>query len=266
VRRQRNRRRAFAGVAGVAMLLAATAMVWRLDRPGGVDVAKQSVTSLAVIRPTIQKLPDGSVVELKDEARISADFSGKSRVVDLSNGTAYFQVAPDANRPFVVRAGGLAVQAIGTAFTVELEHGELRVLVTEGKVQIDPSHENDRPSVPAVAPLVSLIAGGSAVFPLATGFSAKPTLRMLDSAELHQRLGWRIPKLEFTRTPLSEVVAQMNRYNARKFVLGDDAVGEVRVSGILRADKIETLAETLESDFKIRVERQADSIVLRRRN
>lgn len=81
--------------------------------------------------------------------------------------------------------------------------------------------------------------------------------------KLQGQLARRTPKLEFSGTPLCEVVARMNRHNRRQFVLADEAVGGLRVRGLLRADKRDTMAEMLETDFAVRVERHPDEIVLR---
>jgi len=59
------------------------------------------------------------------------------------------------------------------------------------------------------------------------------------------------------------VVALLNQHNARKVILGDNTVGQIRVSGILSAEKLDALAEMLETEFHVRVERQPGKIVLR---
>jgi transmembrane sensor len=88
-------------------------------------------------------------------------------------------------------------------------------------------------------------------------------VRPVNDEELRTRTSWRIPRLEFSSIPLRDVVAQMNRHNSRQLVLGDNAVGLIRVSGILSADKVDTLAEMLETEFHVRVERHPEKIVLR---
>jgi transmembrane sensor len=204
-------------------------------------------------------------VEIKDGAALSTDFSKLVRVVTLTRGTAFFHVAKNTQRPFVVRAGGLSVQAVGTAFTVALAEKDLTVLVTEGRVRVDESAASTGAgAAPASPPLASVGAGNSVVVPVAAAIEKAPIVHPVDEIELQEQTGWRIPKLEFTRTPLREVVVQMNQHNQRKFELGDNQVGELRVSGILRADKMDILAESLESDFGVRVEHWDGKIILRR--
>ena len=259
--RHQRRRQALAG-AGTAMLLCVAGWLWQAHGLPKRD-AEPTGSSLVVARPNKEVLSDGSIVELRDDARISTDFSGGLRAVSLIRGTAHFDVAKDPDRPFVVRMGRVAVRAVGTAFTLELAaNSELSVLVTEGRVGVHTLH-----SVDAAAPLpdaiVSLDAGKAVSLPVAEQLQEIPVVRAVNDEELRTLNSWRTPRLEFSSVPLRDVVAQMNQHNSRKLILGDDAVGMIRVSGILSADKVDTLAEMLETEFHVRVERHPEKIVLR---
>jgi transmembrane sensor len=258
--RGRKRRRTAANVAAVLVLGLAGAF-WQWHRIAS-PTASRPDSSLVVVRPQTLSLPDGSVVELKEGAIVTTDFSGPTRTISLTQGTAYFHVAKDANRPFIVSAGGLAVRAVGTAFTVELADKNLTVLVTEGRVRVDDSQPAERSvSTPIAHPLVSVDAGNSVVLPI-TAPTAAPVVRTVAAADVWEQTGWRLPKLEFSATSLREIIEQMNQHNRRKFVLGDAAIGNLRVSGILRADKVDALTEMLEADFGVRAERDGDLIIL----
>ena len=78
----------------------------------------------------IHRLHDGSIVELNKGAQISIRYSGDERRVDLLSGEAYFEVAKNPDRPFIVSARGIDVKAVGTAFNVRLHNDSLEVLVT----------------------------------------------------------------------------------------------------------------------------------------
>lgn len=262
----RRRRGAMAGATAAVAFCMAVLVWWAnlaVDSTGDLPLN----STLVVVRPNKQALPDGSIVELKDGAQIFIEFRESVRAISLVRGTAYFQVVKDPQRPFVVRAGGLAVQAVGTAFATELaELGkELTVLVTEGRVRVDSSAALAASAAsPLAEPLVSIDAGKSVVLPASATTVNAPIVRTVDEAELQEKTAWRIPKLEFSATPLREVIAQMNQHNRRQFVLREDAVGDLRVSGVLRADKMDTLAEMLEADFGVHAERRSEEIILRR--
>ena len=263
-RRHRRRRQALAG-AGVAALLCVTGWVWQAQWSAAKSDDGRTGSALVVASPRKEVLPDGSVVELRGDAQIASDFSGRERSISLLQGTAYFEVAKNPNRPFVVRMGRVAVRAVGTAFALELAaNHNLSVLVTEGRVGVHALSATDPlAALPLQDAIVSLDAGKAVSLPVAEQLKEIPVVSSVNDEELRTRTSWRIPRLEFSSTPLHDVVALMNQHNARKVILGDATVGQIRVSGILSADKLDTLAEMLEAEFQVRVERQPEKIVLR---
>ncbi len=265
-RRRRQRRRVLAS-AGAAGLLLALGVTWQARAPSASGPPAGAGSSFVVVRPERTVLPDGSVVELKGDAQVATNFSGKVRALALLRGTAYFEVAKDPERPFVVQAGQVAVRAVGTAFALELSGGdELSVLVTEGRVGVHavPEPASAAAAAPSMA-LLSLDAGKAVSVPVAGTLREVPAVKPVDAEAMRRRTAWRVPRLEFSSAPLRDVVAQMNPHNSRPFVLADDAVGRVRVSGVLSADKADTLAELLAAEFPVSVERHPDRIVLRRK-
>ncbi|MBL8267407.1 FecR family protein, partial [Steroidobacter sp.] len=67
------------------------------------------------------RLDDGSRISLNSLSRIVVDYSSRQRLVRLEEGEAYFEVASNPRRPFVVVAGNREVTAVGTTFTVRHE-------------------------------------------------------------------------------------------------------------------------------------------------
>lgn len=263
-RRHRRRRQALAG-AGAAVMLCVAGWVWQAKWSAAKNDVGRTGSSLIVASPRKEILPDGSVVELRGDARIASDFSGRERSISLLQGTAYFEVSKDPNRPFVVRMGRVAVRAVGTAFALELAaNHDLSVLVTEGRVGVHALSVTDPLAAPPLQDaIVSLDAGKAVSLPTAEQLKDIPLVSSVNDEELRTRTSWRIPRLEFSSIPLRDVVALMNQHNARKVILGDNTVGQIRVSGILSAEKLDALAEMLETEFHVRVERHPEKVVLR---
>ncbi len=96
--------------------------------------------ALAPVAPTWELkrliLEDGSSVELNHGANVTTEFSASERRATLVRGEALFTVAKNPARPFIVRAGGVDVRAVGTAFSVRLDAAAVEVLVTEGRVAL----------------------------------------------------------------------------------------------------------------------------------
>jgi transmembrane sensor len=258
--RRRVARRAQARLvtsAFAAAALVAAAFMWQRN---GSTSDGEAVRSAFITQPERRVLPDGSVVELRHGARVMVDFSDALRRVQLVQGEAHFQVAKNPERPFVVAAGGVEVRAVGTAFAVEFGAKAVEVLVTEGRVSVASGLATE--SVPA-APWVYLDAGHNAVVDLAPAPTVTPPqIAALTPADIGTRLAWRVPRLEFSGTPLAEALALIRRHQPVRVELADASLGEVRVSGILRADNVANLWRLLEEQHGIRVVRQSDDTVV----
>jgi transmembrane sensor len=83
-----------------------------------------------------KELSDGSLIEMRRDAIVEVVFDASARRVHLVRGEAFFTVAHDATRPFVVEAAGVTVQALGTVFSVGLDQFDVSVEVTEGSVEV----------------------------------------------------------------------------------------------------------------------------------
>lgn len=271
VRLQRRHRRRVGAVAGGLAALLVAGFVWYAAagrRPTTAD--SPSVSSVVVSRPARQVLPDGSVVELKDGAEIALDYNAALRRVALKRGEAHFQVAKNKERPFVVEAAGVEVRAVGTAFSVQLGSKQVEVLVTEGRVAVaQPAQAVGgilRPDLLAAVrqPLAVVDAGNRLVVDLASPStpSSAPQAQVVPPAELTEQLAWRAPRLEFSGTPLAEAIPLVNHHSHVRLVLADPELGQVRLSGVLRADNIDTLLRLLEEAHGIKTERSGDAITL----
>jgi transmembrane sensor len=192
-------------------------------------------------------------------------FSARARVVELVRGTAHFTVRKDAARPLLVTAGGVTARAVGTAFLVDLETDRVALVVTEGRVAIDRTSAAAASSLGAPTTLALVAAGESVIVDQAAAVSADaPRVTALPAADQQQRLAWRTPRLEFNGTPLREIVAAVNQHNRAQLILSEDAVGDLKLSGALSADRIDALLEMLEADFGVTAESAGDRLVLRR--
>lgn len=245
----RKRRRTIAAAAGVVLGAATLAFLAAPARKQG------SSKTLAVSVPETGTLPDGSRFEARDGTRVVEKYSWAERRVVVEAGAAHFEVTRESRRPFVVLANGVEVRALGTAFSVELKPAGVEVIVTGGKVSL--SREG------AARPVAMLEAGEQVLVPPA-GDPEVPAVKLLNESEMREQLAWRIPRLEFSRTPLLEAVEMFNRYNDVRLVIDDPAIGALQVSGFSRADRVEGFLVTVETNFGIRVERAGREIHLKR--
>lgn len=265
-----SRRRQKRRFVGVSLAFATAAAVWvgvlwfRPVEPSG-HTAPALSNSLTVVQPERRTLPDGSVVDLKDGAQLELAFSTTVRLVRLEHGTAIFKVAHNAERPFVVVANGVSVRAGGTEFCVDLMTDAVDVLVTEGRVAVADKPQDILSDATQAGPRQASVGAGERVMVGMTPRAQQLSLNVepIGQSDWEAKLSWRLPKLDFLRTPLGEVLAMFNRYNDRKMVLRDPALADLKVSGTLRADKIEALLDVLHQSFDLTVENsgQGDIVI-----
>jgi transmembrane sensor len=241
-RRQSVRRR----LAAACALLVATG-AWFLLPTGDRATGPAALIASAIVHtPETRTLADGSIVELRHGAEIAVEYEIAQRRVVLRSGEAHFRVRKDPARPFVVRAAGVAVRAIGTAFSVDLRRQEVNVLVTEGRVAV--AGGAGTASAGAAARPTEAAAGQQVVVPLAAmdrAFVQSPS-----AEEQRERLGWRTPLLEFSGTPLGEAIGLLNRHGNRRITI-EPALSHLKLSGTLRADDTESLLTLLKNEFGI---------------
>jgi transmembrane sensor len=178
-------------------------------------------------------LPDGSAATINTASRIRVAFGSGLRRIALQAGEAWFQVAKDPVRAFLVEAGAVRVRATGTAFSVRRRPDGSEVLVTEGAVEVWADDARL---------LKANVAAGDAVFISDDGRILREAL---DSSAVDRRLAWRAGKIELIGQPLSAAIAEFNRYNHRQIVLADPRLGREQFDGVFRTDDPVGFAKTV---------------------
>ena len=207
-------------------------------------------------------LADGSSVELKHGAVVTTEFTAAERRATLVRGEALFTVAKNPSRPFIVRAGGVDVRAVGTAFSVRLDQAAVEVLVTEGRVgleRVDPNALPRREDGP-----LHLAAGQRATVPLTS--AEAPHVVTVSPQAIVRQLAWHPQLLDFSSAPLQVALAEFNRRNRVQFVLGDPALADLPIVASIRSDNIDGFARFLAATPGLQLERRGDTeIVVRRK-
>ncbi len=199
-------------------------------------------------------IADGSKVTLNTDSEIRVRVTDTERLVDLRRGEAFFEVAQDLKRPFIVHAGDRRVIAVGTAFSVLRQAGQLRVIVTEGRVRIEDGAVKQQPPIQLSAGALARTGNDGVLV------QEKPV------PEVQEYLSWRSGFVTFRETPLAEAAAELNRYNTRKLVVDDAALAAIHIGGTFRSTNIDAFVRLLEQGYPIRSEAHADRIVLTRRS
>jgi transmembrane sensor len=220
-------------------------------RPTAPAVAAQSVAAsvgpkAAAIYATLRgqqqvfSLPDGSHMTLDTDSEVDLAFAPERRDLRLVKGRAFFDVAHDARRPFVVAANGREVSALGTRFDVRLDPGQVRVVLVEGRVSVKSAHRSSPPTVLKAGEQLVDRAGDAPVVSI---------------ANVEETLNWRDGFITFNDDTLSTAAAELNRYSNDQLVVRDPRIARMRISGMFRAGDVARFGRTLAQIHPVRIVR-----------
>jgi transmembrane sensor len=204
----------------------------------------------AVGESTSVSLADGSVITLNTNTRLEVLLSEKQRRITLEHGEAFFEVAKDPNRPFIVNNCSSEVQAIGTAFSVRCNLGSSSVAVTEGIVQVTDSIPNRSQETS------QMLTVGEGILLSDTSGLTSPNKLNVDRIAT-----WRHGELIFNNTLLSDVLNEINRYSNMPVGLGSPELRNLRVTGRFGIEDRELLLKALKRSLSLSSETSEDGTV-----
>jgi transmembrane sensor len=201
----------------------------------------------AIGERSVIALPDGSVVTLDTNSVLQLAYNDRERGIRLLQGQALFEVAKKQPRPFQVYAQGQRITALGTIFNVRVDDEKVRVALVEGVVRVrsGPTATN------GVAKEVIMTPGEVVEAREASPLIARP-------ADAKSAVSWRAGVLVFNDTPLAAAIVEINRYTAQPVLLGDAAIGDLRVSGVFKSSDPQRFAQIISATFALEVEQAPD--------
>jgi len=208
-KRRSSRRLAIAAAVAVAAslaVLAAPPVVLRLEADHLTGVAEQRRI----------ELPDGSQVALAPASAIAVSYEPGERRVRLLSGEAFFQVQPDANRPFRVVTRTVETVVLGTMFDVRRDPEEVTVSVQEGSVRV--AADGTRGAAERLGPGQSVRVSSDGIVSRTSGAP--------------QLVGaWRQGQLYLEEQRLGDAIVQLRRYFNGMILITDDALADQRITG-----------------------------------
>jgi transmembrane sensor len=198
---------------------------------------------------SIYALGDGTKLTLNkhSELTLSSGFNQKERRVKLS-GEAFFKVAANKEKPFVIEVQNLEVKVVGTAFNVN-ENGKIgfvKVSVEEGKVLLQSKLQNEY-----------LIAGETAEFEKSTG----RIIRIQEQKDANV-LAYKNRIFVFDATPLDLVIKQLTQVYGTEIVLKNVQLGKCPLSARYDNLTIERITELIAETFSLKLERTGNKVFL----
>jgi ferric-dicitrate binding protein FerR (iron transport regulator) len=199
----------------VALVLGGSLVVWQRVQilpEHHTDAALRAIIAPVGRPPVPMSLPDGSQVILSPGStlRYATAFDADRRDVRLE-GEAYFAVTHDTRRPFVVRAGELVAEDLGTEFVVRAypEDRYGRVVVREGQVRVG-----------------STIVGPGQLGRLTTGGAL-----VVESVDMVSWFAWTRGRLNLDGTSLRDALPKLSRWYDLEFRLADSSLESRKLGG-----------------------------------
>ena len=174
-------------------------------------------------------LPDGStiVIDPQTHIEVARDYNKAGRTVILTSGAAYFEVSHQEQLPFMVDMDAVSVKDIGTNFTVEKTKDSIKVMVSGGKVAFIKKETGESRELSAGSSLIYYIPEHR--------FGEIKVTAPADSS---------IGSLRFDNSPLSDVIAVLQKVSGKRIILEDTVIAQKRLT--LHLD-----GESFDNDLKI---------------
>lgn len=194
-------------------------------------------------------LPDGSVVTLNENSQLDypAAFDGHSREVYL-RGEAFFEVAPDKNKPFLVHTGAIVTRVLGTSFNIRAagDDSPIAVTVTTGKVQVQ---KDNKAIVAELLPGDQLILDKAAIAPLVT------------KANMKEVLVWKKDEPVFEDVSFEAAIPLINKYYGIDIRFRDESLRVKKFTGNFINDPMKQALDVICELTHAQWEKGQDSII-----
>lgn len=191
-------------------------------------------------------LEDGSTLLLNTASAVSVDYSPLQRLVTLHGGEAFFTVAADPARPFVVATEAGQIEALGTAFDVKEAGGTADVTVFEHAVKITSRGGRVKDK---------LVRGERLQF-------SRDRIQSTERIDLQRAAAWHRRRLVFQDRPLAEVIAELDRYRPGKIVVVSAAIEKLPITGVFGIADTDVALASIEQSLPVEVRRLPAGLVL----
>lgn len=166
------------------------------------------------------RLADGSRVDLDSRSALDVAFNGARRTASLRKGRAFFDIAHEPQRPFLIAAGDTQVRVLGTAFAVERDRDSLSVAVVRGKVEVRSGRTQQS----------ALLLPGERLTITADGAFARETV------DLTRIAAWREGKIYAANRTVGDLIEELRSYHRSVVLLNAPRLAARPVTGLYHLD------------------------------
>jgi transmembrane sensor len=199
-------------------------------------------------------LKDGSTVLLNTESRIRIKYSQGERRVTLLKGEAYFSVARDEARPFIVEVNDRRLRTAQAGFRVrKLDGDPIDVLVNQGQVDLAPPNRTASAPALALGPNTRVVLSDRVERP-----------QPIAPEAVTRALAWRDGKLAFEGETLKQAADTFARYSDTRIQIRDADLAREPVTGLFTANDPVGFSRAIARVFDAKLEQDGGDVVLTR--
>lgn len=192
------------------------------------------------------KLPDSTSIFMNRDSRLIYSYSAKQRKVELT-GEAFFEPSEDPARQFEVKAGGLLIQDIGTAFNVNAPEGSDSVIVFVETGEVILTSSSDK--------YVNLVKGEKAVYLKKRDQFIKEMIADTNAMAYKTRV------FVFDNSSLISVIQKLNEIYGVKIELADN-IKSCHLTATFKNENVDAILEVIAETLNLKVKRDRSSILL----
>jgi transmembrane sensor len=238
-------RRNWMKIAAVWVLFGMAGLLYFFLKP---EVKATMITLQANNEVKTETLPDGSVITLNRHSLLTypEKFSGDTREVKLSRGEAFFDIAHDKNKPFLIRVNDIMVRVVGTSFNIRNTKSETEVIVETGIVQVTRQKEVIRLN-PAEMVVIR-----------------HDKRKMVKSGRVDELYNYyRTKRLMLDNTPLSRAVEMLSEVYHVNIIIDNKNMAAKTLTTVLQTDSLDNALKVISETLNARIIKKDGMIIIR---
>ena len=230
------------GLAASLLLIVAT-VVLIMNREEEVKFSTVSTTD----EPSVLKLADQSVVTVFRHSSVDypVQFEKNSRQLKLKQGEAFFEVAPDKSKPFIVHTEAAEIKVVGTKFNVVATFDRTEISVKEGKVLVLAAQDT-----------LLLTAGNTGIFYK----DQKASLVQNDS--LTNTWSYATHKLVFKDTPVKSAIRDIEKAYPCSITVANRDINKCKLTATFDNDSVDKVVNLIAEILNLRVKKNGKNYTL----
>lgn len=214
----------------------------------------QNKTEYTTQNKTLKKiLSDSTEVLLGTNSSISIPekFTKKSREINLT-GKAFFNVAKDKKRPFIITCKNITITVLGTSFEIETDTLKdiVNVYVSTGTVLVNAKESN----------LNEKVHKGYQIT-----VSQKGIILNKSSIDNNNYLYWKTGIIEFDNTPMNDVAKTLTGIYNKKIIFEDNFTKAECITAKINYEPFSEVKRLLEIILNTKIEEKKDTLIFHKR-